>query len=95
MMNICIDTRLTTRNGIAEACMDIIQRIAVRKGVWRPRNESGEYWTGNTVSRLWDGVIGKLTPMLQTVTKCAEKPDSYYNKSKSHCLAWRTVLESY
>jgi hypothetical protein len=61
--------------------MDIIQRIAVRKGVWRPRNEPGDYWTGSTVNKLWDEVIGELIPMLQTVTKCAGKPDSYHKVS--------------
>jgi hypothetical protein len=74
------------------ACMKIIERIAVRKGVWRPRNFSGEFWNGETVTKLWDGISEDILPHLKTVTKHDGKADSYH-KSKPYCLAWRTALK--
>jgi hypothetical protein len=74
-------------------CMKIIKRIAIRnrKGVWKPKNASGEYLNGVTVTTLWNGVNGELIPYLQNVTKCKGKAD-FYHKSKPLCIIWRTVL---
>jgi hypothetical protein len=70
--------------------MKIIKRIAIMKGVWKPRNASGEYWDGVTVTKLWDGVSGELMliPYLQIVKKSEGKADSYH-KSKP---LWRTAF---
>jgi hypothetical protein len=74
------------------ACMKIIERIAVRKGVWRPPNFAGEFWNGVTVTKLWDGISIEILPHLRTVTKSDGKADSYH-KSKPFCLAWRTAFK--
>jgi hypothetical protein len=72
--------------------MKIIERIAVRKGVWRPPNFAGEFWNGVTVTKLWDGISIEILPHLRTVTKSDGKADSYH-KSKPFCLAWRTAFK--
>lgn len=73
-----------------KGCMKIIQKIAVKNSVWKPRMFSGEYWNGGTVRRLWDGICGEIIPHLQTVTKRDGEADSYH-KSKPLCLTWRTA----
>ena len=49
--------------------MGIIEKIARRKGGWRPPNAGDGYWNGRTVQMLWDGVCDEILPHLATVTK--------------------------
>lgn len=58
------------------ACMKLIKKSAIRNGIWRPQNFSGEFWNGATLNKLWDGISGEILPHLRTVTKRKGKPDA-------------------
>ena len=65
-----------------------VERYGRVRGVWWPANAK-DYWNGETVTQLWDGIWGDLRVHLTTVTKHAGKPDSTH-KTRSGDLAWRT-----
>ena len=71
-------------------CMGIIEKIARRKGVWRPPNAGDGYWNGRTVQMLWDGVCDEILPHLATVTKLPNG-DVSLHKSRGLSLQWRTA----
>lgn len=68
--------------------MAVVEHYGRVRGVWRPANAK-DYWNGETVTQLWDGIWGDLRVHLTTVTKHAGKPDSTH-KTRSGDLAWRT-----
>jgi hypothetical protein len=69
--------------------MKAVKHFALLRGVWKPQNATN-YWNGETVTKLWDGVWDDLSPHLLTETKMkGDKPPSYH-KSCTASLAWRT-----
>lgn len=71
-------------------CMGIIEKIARRKGVWRPPNVGDGYWNGRTVQVLWDGVCDEILPHLATKTKLQNREVSLH-KSRGLSHKWRTA----
>ena len=69
--------------------MKAVEYFATKRGVWRPHN-AHNYWNGETVTKLWDGVWDDLMPHLLTVTQKKSGKISYH-KSRVSTLAWRTM----
>ena len=65
-----------------------IKHFALLRGVWRPPNVQN-YWNGETVTKLWDGVWDDLHPHLLTKTQLKSGRISHH-KSRVATLAWRT-----
>lgn len=73
-----------------KAIMAVIEAVARRKGVWRPRHFEGCYWNTITLRKLWDEVLDELIPHMLTVTEKRGQPKSTH-KSKPLEQAWRTA----
>lgn len=71
--------------------MQIIEKLARDKGVWKPRGSSDDYWTSKTVIDMWHGVYDDIAPYLMTVTKRDGQADSHH-KSRPDDQSWRTTL---
>ena len=74
--------------------MNIIQKMAVDKGVWKPRRAGDDYWNSKTVLDMWNGIYDTVSPYLMTVTKRAGQADSTH-KSRPDEQAWRTTLRKF
>ena len=74
--------------------MEIIKKLAVKNGVWKPRNASDDYWNSKTVIDMWNGIYNSVAPYLMTVTKRAGQVDSTH-KSRPDDQAWRTTLRKF
>ena len=74
--------------------MNIIQKMAVDKGVWKPRRAGDDYWNSKTVLDMWNGIYDTVSPYLMTVTKRAGQADSTH-KSRPDDQAWRTTLRKF
>ena len=57
-----------------------INELGVLRGVWN----KGDYWNGETLARLWDGIAPDV---LSCLKKFEDKPRK---KSRLLMLAWRT-----
>ena len=42
-----------------QCLMNLVQHHAEQRGVWKPNNASN-YWNGNTVTIVWDGIWKEL-----------------------------------
>ena len=71
--------------------MEIVRKLAIKNGVWKPRGASDDYWNGKTVIDMWDGIYDRVAPYLMTVTKRAGQADSTH-KSRPDDQAWRTTM---
>ena len=46
--------------------MMVVQHFARMGGVWKPLTAGSDYWDGETVTRVLDGVWKDLLPLLRT-----------------------------
>ena len=44
--------------------MMVVQHFARMRGVWKPLTAGSDYWDGETVIRVWDGVRKDLLCLL-------------------------------
>ena len=72
--------------------MQIIKKMAVDNGVWKPEGFTDDYWNGKTVIDMWNGIYDSVSPYLMTVTKRAGQAASTH-KSRPDDQSWRTTLE--
>ena len=66
-------------------CMEVIKKVAVRKGCWKPLTEPSTWWNGHKVSVLWNAVVGDIVPHLKTGRVTCVK-----SKSLVLVCSWRT-----
>ena len=64
--------------------MKHVKHYAEQRGVWKPNNASN-YWNGNTVTIVWDGIWKDLRRHLLTVTEHDNKPPSFHKASVPLC----------
>jgi len=73
--------------------MIAIKYFLLMRGVWKPQNAMN-YWNGETVTKLWNGVWDDLNPHLLTVTKIKGGRPPSFHKSCTSSLASRTCHEN-
>jgi hypothetical protein len=46
--------------------MKVVEHYAKGQGVWKPLMAGSNYWNGETVTKVWDGVWKDMLPLLAT-----------------------------
>ncbi len=70
--------------------MMVVQHFARMRGVWKPLTAGSDYWDGETVTRVWDGVWKDLLPLLRTCTTYDDEREDSWHKSRVGDISWRT-----
>jgi hypothetical protein len=69
--------------------MGAIEQYGKLRNVWKPSNAK-DFWNGETVTWLWDGIHDDIKENLVTVTQYDNGRPTSMHKSQSGSLAWRT-----
>ena len=70
--------------------MKVVEHYARTRSVWKPLNAGSDYWDGETVTKLWDGVWKDLFPQLVTCTTYDDEREDSWHKSRVGDISWRT-----
>lgn len=62
--------------------MKVVQHFGRIRNVWKPSSAGSQYWNGETVTKLWDGVWMDLSPLFLTTTKYIDERDDSRHKSQ-------------
>jgi hypothetical protein len=68
----------------------VVEHYAKRRGVWKPLTGGSDYWNGETVTKVWDGVWKDMLPLLATRTIFDDGREDSDHKSRVGDISWRT-----
>jgi hypothetical protein len=68
----------------------VVEHYAKRRGVWKPLTGGSDYWNGETVTKVWDGVWKDMLPLLATWTSFDDGREDSDHKSRVGDISWRT-----
>ena len=68
----------------------VVEHYAKQRGVWKPLTGGSDYWNGETVTKVWDGVWKDMLPLLATRTIFDDGREDSDHKSRVGDISWRT-----
>ena len=70
--------------------MKVVEHFARTRLVWKPLTAGSDYWDGEIVTKVWDGVWKDLLPLLVTCTTYDVGREDSWHKSRVGDISWRT-----
>ena len=70
--------------------MKVVEHFARTQSVWKPWTACPDYWDGETVTKMRDGVWKDLLPLLVTCTTYDDGREDSWHKSRVGDNSWQT-----